>query len=400
MKKILAACVLLVAGLQQASALTNGDLLTITQGEQGCLAGGVFPNCNGGATGVVSGSYFAMDYTNNGIFDDMEKTPIGPGSDGGIVIGKIQPGSSDWGCSFVGISGLIDAPWCFFGNTGVHQTIAVPVTDNGDGTLDFTGWGVTWNGIPNIPLGGAPEFGETGRANISCSSPACAYGDSYVIDYTAHVRSGDPSGFGGVYYGVHLEGFIGAVPPVANVEINVSGGLTQECTVSGGANVTMDTSIIVPDDDSVASINWMIDGNPAGSGSMITEFLSLGTHQVEVTLTTTNGLSDTASTNVVIEDTTAPVVSADFINSFTGMSVTDLQRFNFLRIQAAASDVCDPNPQVDAMIGAPVNDGDAVFIMKYFGNVSINLTKIDLTVRATDSQNNVSSQTATINIGN
>jgi hypothetical protein len=59
----------------------------------------------------------------------------------------------------------IDNPWLFFGNTGTHQTTS-PVTimsDDGIGNvaLAFSGWNVTWNAIPGIPMGGGAWPGNS-----------------------------------------------------------------------------------------------------------------------------------------------------------------------------------------------------------------------------------------------
>jgi len=392
MNKLITASAILTSVFSQgAYALGVGDTLLISPA--------ITQSSYYGTPIVSSGSYFSMDTNGDGIFRDNEKIGINPGDDGGIVIGKVQPADINQNsCTSTINSGLIDEPWCFFGNAGAHQTLDRPITVNADGTLDFTGWSVTWNMIPVVNLGGAPDLGDTGMATITCSTPACATGDSYVLDYTAHVPLGDPSGFGGIYYGLHLEGFIGVATPFIDVALDIEGGVFQECSMAGGSSVHMTAIPTLPDDDSVSSIEWTINGQPAGVGADISHYLTLGNNTIEVLLTTINGGTDTISAVVRVNDTTPPIVSADFINRLNGMSVTELQRFNMLKIKAGAVDVCDPEPIVEAMIGAPVNNNDSVFIMKYFGNVSLNLSKIDLSVRATDNQGNSSKQTATINI--
>lgn len=99
----------------------------------------------------------------------------------------------------------IDEPWAFFGNTGMHFTNSAVTDLTGAGAtrnLDMSGWRVTWNGIPSINMGG----GATGT--LVCETDACADGDTYTLDYSAVVPVGDPSGFGGVSYQLHLEGTI------------------------------------------------------------------------------------------------------------------------------------------------------------------------------------------------
>ncbi|MEW6330077.1 MAG: VPLPA-CTERM sorting domain-containing protein, partial [Pseudomonadota bacterium] len=49
------------------------------------------------------------------------------------------------------------------------------------------------------------------------------YGTGYTLDYTATVPLADPSNFGGVFYGLHLEGTVNAVPVPAAVWLFGSG---------------------------------------------------------------------------------------------------------------------------------------------------------------------------------
>ena len=183
-----------------------------------------------------------------------------------------------------------------------------------------------------------------------------------------------------------------------SISIDVAGGLQQECSATGGSSISMTANTTLSEGDSIQSIDWSIDGIIVSSGGMITEFISLGNHVINATVTTVNGLTASTAVNLSVNDTTPPVVSSEFINRITNMPAVELRRFNLLEIQAEATDICDPAPAVEAMFGAAVNDGDNVFIMKYFGNVSIGVAAIDLTVRATDSSNNTSSATTTLNI--
>ena len=147
-------------------------------------------------------------------------TPIG--SFDGIILGTTQPASGSHAGAIDGteVPG-IDSPWVYATATGMSQTTGTPVTvinqdDPSNVTLDFAGWGVTWNGVANIPLpSGATDPALDGIAVMSCNN-ACEEGDTYVLDYTAAVPADDPSGFGGAPYALHLEGTIGVAgePPV------------------------------------------------------------------------------------------------------------------------------------------------------------------------------------------
>lgn len=166
------------------------------------------------STQPISGSYIVWDFSSISDIDTNIFITIDQFNP--IELGTIQSASG----SHVGLpngteSPGIDNPWSVFGNTGMHETV-FPITilsdDNaGNVTLDFGGWWIEWLGV-NVPLGGAEEFPEdTGIATMTCAS-SCENGDSYVLDYMAHVPSGNPSGFGGGLYALHLEGNISVIP--------------------------------------------------------------------------------------------------------------------------------------------------------------------------------------------
>ena len=175
----------------------------------GCLAG-TYPD----------GNYFAMDTAGDGI-DTGDRTAIEVGTAGGITLGATT------------LSGEIDAPWVFFGPTGTHKvdSAITIVGDDGsvDGTvdLDFSGWRVFWNNT-NINMGGSttttPSWPDTGLATITCGSD-CSVGDTYSLDYAAHVPDDGATDFGNVSYAFHIEGTIGTseIPVPAAVWLFGSG---------------------------------------------------------------------------------------------------------------------------------------------------------------------------------
>lgn len=274
----------------------------------------------------------------------------------------------------------------------MHQTLS-PVTDNGNGTLNFTGWGVNWNGIGNIPLGGDPAnySSDTGLATINCSDNLCS---GYILDYNAHVPIGDPSGFGGVWYVLHLEG---SDPSAPSISIVVPGGNTQECAETGGSSVSMSANVTVPNGDAVSTITWSVDGSVLGTGTSIVPFLDLGSHVISANVLTFGGLRASSTSNVGVEDTTPPVAHAAFVNKRTGAEITSVSGKVRIKIQATATDICDANPVVNAMMGAPVNDGDSVGVGKSGEDLTISVSSIDLAVQASDASGNTATDTATLN---
>jgi hypothetical protein len=192
--------------------LSSSAVLEFDAGGPGvvsCLLG-TAPPCTNPLFNVtdVVGSYFSMDSDGSGSVQISEKVAISMVN--GIHIGTVQGASgSHTGAPNGSESPNIDNPWNFFSNTGMSQTTSA-ITEIAPGQLDFSGWGVTWAGIPNIPMGGdTANFGsDTGIATITCSTASCSDSSTFVLDYAAHVPLGDPSMFGGVPYALHLEGHV------------------------------------------------------------------------------------------------------------------------------------------------------------------------------------------------
>jgi len=393
--KLIAILVLFLAA-SNSWAFNSGDVVSFDPGEIGCIIPEapelcqIYPEY---FQGVVKGSYYAMDTNGNGQFEMGERVAISPGVDGGIIIGQVQPASSGYGCSN-GV-GSIDEPWCFFGNTGAHQTTSYPVIDNGDGTMDFKGWGVTWAGIVDIPLGGAVWAGDTGLASLTCSSVPCKPTDLYTIDYTAVVSSG---GFTGVSYYLHLVHEV--IVPIIKVSININGGSNQECASIGGHDVIGLANVTLLNGAELDSISWSVDGVNVGTGENLASFLSLGTHAISVTAYSTTGQQDTASATVKIVDTTAPIINSSFVDNRSGsvINVIDAKNTSFVGVSISASDVCDSSPLTQAIGGFVLNDGDTLKIQGNLDKVELTTSSLEMQVKAFDATGNVSAQSSTLSI--
>lgn len=199
--------------------LTTSAVLNFNTGTVNTIACiyGTTPPCAQQSFDVtdIVGSYFGVDYNNDGSFNPFEKTVMGQFN--GIHIGVAQSASgSHSGGPDGSESPSIDAPWAWLGNTGMHQTTS-PITvlaDNGfTKTLDFSGWGWTWNGIPNIPL---VDMGTT----ITCNTASCSDTSSYTLDGVFHFNGAK---FTSAPYALHLEGTVSSIPVPASAWLFSSG---------------------------------------------------------------------------------------------------------------------------------------------------------------------------------
>ena len=216
---------------QAAVVLLNNTQLTINNGVQAYDTAGNPTN--------ASVAWFGMDTDGNGKIAGTEKVAMPSGTQG-IVIGAVQNyGGYD---THAGPSvapyivpadvGNINGPWDFFGQTGKNFTTsaitggASALSGTGfptTGGLAMSGWVVTWNGIPAIPMGtgawGCADASTTakctasayqngiGKFKVTGGNATTGVGGTYVLDYAATVPLSDPS-FGGVKYFLHLEGSI------------------------------------------------------------------------------------------------------------------------------------------------------------------------------------------------
>lgn len=221
-KKLLTSAVLLSIGGFASNA--NADLASGTLGlsiegnlNPSCLYGGTYPGCTYGAFDTTeAGSYFSMDGNPGGAIDGNQLLML----DGSAQSYNGNPVGA--GVPYDGSGSHPTLAWDFFGNLGtnVHDGLTV---SGGDSTIDMSTWQVVWGEVPSINMGGDAGAGDGHRATLSCAGGSCEAGESFTLDYSAHVPAGDPSGFGGVLYELHLQGTVEAVPVPAAVWLFGSG---------------------------------------------------------------------------------------------------------------------------------------------------------------------------------
>lgn len=211
-----------------SAALASNAILQFSNGINTCINGGTYPNCTSYSL-VTGGSYFALDLNASGTFTRNERVAMTVNE--GILLNTTQLAyGNHLGAPDGTESPSIDMPVLNLGGTWMHQTtspITILTDDNvGHVTLNFSGWGMIWNDSTEaIVLDGNNSYTfpavDTGIATLTCGSD-CSLGDTFSLDYKAHVTSGFLS-LNGIYYTVHLEGIVSTVPVPAAVWLFGSG---------------------------------------------------------------------------------------------------------------------------------------------------------------------------------
>jgi hypothetical protein len=184
--------------------------------------------------------------------------------------------------------------------------------------------------------------------------------------------------------------------PYITASIEIEGGTLHECSANRGTEVTARALVTVTSGE-VESIDWTIDDEPVGSGETITAFLELGTHEIDLTVTATTGVTDEASATADVIDTFAPDVMVTFVDRTSGNEVTTATFADMRHIVVAieASDLCDPAPLLKAVAGTELDDGDSIPLR---GRGLVIPSPLSLIGTAQDSAGNVGSDEATLTI--
>lgn len=306
----------------------------------------------------------------------------------GLMVGPPIPITGHYDTDVMHVS--VD-PWMFFGMLTYSE---IDLLDPGTHTRPGAG-SVMVNGVQ---LGG---FIQTDwAANVDL--PAFIVWD--VLNYPGgmHFEPVDSDGDGvpghamisGPFPGFSIvyEFDVGAPAPDVDVSLTVSGGTRQECDALGGKTVSVAATVDLDGGAVLGSIDWSVDGEAAGTSTSITPFLTLGSHTVEVTATTTEGLYDTARTVVNVVDTTRPNLSIAFVDTRSGQPVTavDGAGVSFIEVRLDASDVCDGD--VDVLgVAKPVYaimGGEVIRIQGNTQDVDMPTTAIEVSATATDDSGN------------
>ena len=143
------------------------------------------------------------------------------------------------------------------------------------------------------------------------------------------------------------------VNPIARI-----GGNGQP--ISGGWKLVSEESILLncagsTDDHTVSTCAWNLDGNPYGQNNSVSfSWTDIGMHIVTLTVTDASGNSNSISTNLVVTDTSLPILDQSTLNLLPSGGLVN----EAITCTAQASDPYDPsntlryhwdlNPKVDS----------------------------------------------------
>lgn len=309
------------------------------------------------------------------------------GPDGNVIMAPVSV-TGDYDTTSMHV---IINPWVFFGlpvnsntellNPGVYARAgAGSVTVNAGQLGGFiqTDWG------PNVDIPAFIVWDVVNYPGGMHFEPVDSDGDGIV----GHkMISGPFSGFSVVY-----ELDVGASAPSVDVVLMVPNGISQECDELGGKSVSFSATVDLGGGAELASLNWTIDGEDGGTGSSVLPFLTLGSHRVQVTATTTGGLFDSQTAIVNIVDTVGPDLTIGFIDTRTGQPVTSVTGagVSFIEVSLNSSDICDGDADVMG-VAKPVYaivGGEVIKIRGKIQDVDMPTTAIEVSATATDNSGN------------
>ncbi|RLL54055.1 HYR domain-containing protein [Mariprofundus sp. EBB-1] len=237
-----------------------------------------------------------------------------------LTVASADPALPNFGGQNVVASSSPNVLEMFPGNTNVSFTLefSTPID-----SLSFTRaarctslayppWDAVVKNSLGVVIGTASESG--GGTGASCASP---FPPAQVLSFTGPgIKSLtiDSGNFG--FYGrqgpalddlvMTLQAGSGNHPPVANAGANQ----TVQCSGASSADVTLNGSASDLDPADTLTYNWSWAGGGSATGTNPTASFPRGATTVTLTVSDGNGGSNTATTVVTVEDTTAPVVNA------------------------------------------------------------------------------------------
>jgi len=267
---------------------------------------------------------------------------------------------------------------------------------NYSGTSDLTGTAGNISGDPLFEDAAARNF------RLLPASPAIDAGSNLLmpggfppvplLDFDMTPRIADGNGDGIDIADIGAFEYTGVV--IGSIELTVDGGDVQECL--GPQGNTVETRIAVtPDDLELASVDLLLNGVSVANTLVSQITLPMGTNQIEAVVVTAAGYELRSQRSVQVVDTTAPAIDARFVDRRSGRELSSIDKngMTFVTVKIDADDVCDPDPEVESMLGTEINDGAGLGIIGQANQLRLETDKITLKVMATDASGNVSVQT-------
>ncbi|BCX48014.1 copper ABC transporter substrate-binding protein [Haloferula helveola] len=260
-----------------------------------------------------------------------------------------------------------------FGNTVAYEGVADPTGTNGNISAD-------------------PQFLDASNNNFRLprNSPAVDAGTNMsapLFDFDGKPRPID--GDGDTVALTDIGAF--EADTGAGIGLFVEGGLEQECNTHGGALVSLSVKT-TPEDLELISLEIAIDGDVVATGAPTQVRVPLGIHELSVRGVTADDGVVEDSVNMVITDTMPPVIEAWFEDRKTGERIETIasRKLSRVVVRVKADDLCDPNPEVDSVLGTTVADGQELRIQGGNSDVSLQTDTLTLKVSATDHSGNSS----------
>lgn len=219
-------------------------------------------------------------------------------------------------------------------------------------------------------------------------------GGAITWDYAS--IDGDGDGFPGmfivdeVFSGLLININLSISDPGIFITAEVPNGNPQECVAHGGNEHIVTLSSVLPENDAIDSVVWLLDGEYVGDGiSQQLIFFPLGEHSLQVDIATVNGGTATETQTVTVTDRTDPELSADLEPVRKRNHKHKRKGVEKFTLVTAVSDICDPEPVIiESVMGLDVEPGASVNIKRNKGRVLFETDEITLYVVAEDESKN------------
>jgi len=251
----------------------------------------------------------------------------------------------------------------------------------------------------NGNISGDPLFKDAAAKNfrLQAGSPAIDAGNNLLAppdDFDGAPRPFDGTGDG--VFAVDIGAFEYSS---GGIFLSVEGGELQECLTPQGNTVAVEI-MPSPVDLEIASIEVFLNGTSVATTRVSQVTLPMGTNLLQAVAVLPDGNVLRDARTVVVVDTTPPVINARFVDRRSGREIqsVDSNGMNFVTVRIDVDDACDPDPEVESMLGTEIKDGDGLNIIGQANQLRLNTDRITLKVMATDASGNVAVETRDLRI--